>query len=53
MKYDTLPPQVQKAVEWLVKEIESQQFADVGIKLTLHDSKIVRVEKTISEKEKP
>jgi len=41
------------ALDWLVKEVAHGCYVDIGLKITVHENQIVKVEKTIVQKQKP
>lgn len=44
---------VGNAVAWLEAQVRGLRFGEATIKLVIHEGRVSRVEKTISEKEQP
>lgn len=42
---------VASALEWLVSESQRVAFGEVGVKLILHEGRIQKVERSVSEKQ--
>ena len=43
--------QITKAAAWIQNQKEKYPFAEISIKMVMHDGKIKRIEKTVVEKE--
>lgn len=41
---------IEQAIIWLKEQANKERFADVGIKLVIHNGEVKRIEKTIIEK---
>jgi hypothetical protein len=48
-----LDREIADATEWISCQLGRVQFGDVGVKLVIHAGRVVRVEKTVTEKEQP
>jgi hypothetical protein len=44
---------VDKAAAWLESQVRDLRFGEVTVKLVLHEGRVSRIEKTITEKEQP
>lgn len=49
----TLSHEVQKAAEWLQRNVEDQPFSEVGFMFAVHRGNIVKTEFTLTIKAKP
>ncbi len=45
--------EVAGATEWLARQLDHVQFGDLGVKFVIHAGRVVRVERTITEKAQP
>ena len=45
--------EVAEATEWLLCQLDRVQYGDLGVRFVIHEGRVVRVERTITEKAQP
>ena len=43
-------PGIAKAAAWMAQQVERVAFGEIAVKLIVHDGKVSRIERTVTEK---
>jgi excisionase family DNA binding protein len=50
IKYKQAPATINGIIAWLTEKLRQYSYAEIGVRLIIHDGKIKRIEKTVVEK---